>query len=157
VSFENVGKQFEFVRRGASWEQLTKNLDWLLGLERTQGHIIDIHAILNILSLSAFKVLTDFAFDKRIKIVFQFLDQPAELDLRKFPKHIVNTIKTQAENVYKDIQTEWDEHNTIVQYFAADQIEVPDQIDNFYKFVNECSTEDLKFNQLWPELDQLLR
>ena len=157
VSFENVGKQFEFVRRGASWNQLTRNLDMLLELERTQGHVIDIHAILNILSLSNFKDLTDFGFEKRIQIIFQFLDTPPALDLRRFPIHILDIIRAQVESVYKEIDTRWCEHNTIDQYFASAHNEEPDQISNFYKFVNECSTEDLKFNQLWPELDQLLR
>lgn len=146
ISFDNIGQQFEYVRRGASWNIVDKNLDKLKVLEQTQGHILDIHAVLNILSVASLNSLAEYALDKRIKVVFQYLDNPTALDLRRFPSTVVEQLR--AAITIKD--------SMIDNYFNL--LDTKDnQIEEFYNYIKNWETDQLKFSLLWPELHKLLR
>ena len=154
ISFENVGKQFEFVRRGAKWDQLTKNILIIKELEKTQFHVLDIHTVLNILSLDGLTDLIKFGTEQQICYVINFLEGPAALDLRRFPAHIVDSIKTKIQPAY-ELMNQADK-DALTDYFNNNLKPSDYQIDNFYKFIQTMETDELKFSEIWPELHQLL-
>ena len=157
VSFENVGSQFEYVRRGASWDQLVSNIDLLLTLERDLGHGIDIHAVLGVLSLFNFEKIVEFGRAKQIKIICQFLENPSELDLRNFPQAIFETVREKVLAITKQTGPGWLEPTTVEQYFSSSRSEIPGQIENFYRYIKDWDTAEMKFENLWPELDKQLK
>ena len=154
ISFENVGKQFEYVRRGASWEQLTKNILTLKELENTHNHTLDIHTLLNILSLDKIDELVKFGIDQQIVHVINFLENPVELDLRRFPAHIVDAIRIKIQPAYEIMKL--NDRNTIDNYFDNNLKPRVGQINSFYNFIQSMDTDELKFSMLWPDLHNLL-
>ena len=154
ISFENVGKQFEFVRRGASWEQLTKNIVVLKELAKTQYHTIDIHTVLNILSLDGMNELINIGVEYQIPHVINFLEFPNQLDLRRFPADIVEHIKTKIQLAY--VMLNQKDKDTFDDYFNNNLNPNDNQIAQFYKFIQAMETDELKFSEIWPDLHNLL-
>ncbi len=154
VSFENVGQQFEYVRRGASWNQLTKNLLMLKELEQTQNHSIDIHTVLNILSLDSMNDLVKFGVEQQIQHVINFLEDPTALDLRRFPVQVIEHIRTKIQPAY-EIMNQQDK-DTFDDYFNNNLKPNDNQVAEFYKFIKNMETAELKFSELWPDLHNLL-
>jgi MoaA/NifB/PqqE/SkfB family radical SAM enzyme len=154
ISFENVGKQFEYVRRGASWNQLTKNILILKELENTHNHTLDIHTVLNILSLDKIDEIIKFGIDQQIVNVINFLETPAELDLRRFPAHIVNAIRIKIQPAYELMNIA--DRDSVDDYFKRNLSPSNNQVIGFYRFIQKMDTDELKFSELWPDLHNLL-
>lgn len=80
LSFDNVGDRFEYVRHGATWQQLVHNLDLIQPLMIDHGHWGGIHAVYNIYNATRLRELTEFARSRNITIHWQSLYQPECLD-----------------------------------------------------------------------------
>ena len=80
LSFDNTQQRFEYVRHGASWSLLQKNLDLIQELMDRQGHWGGIHAVYNIYNATHLKELTEFARSRGLTIHWQSLYQPECLD-----------------------------------------------------------------------------
>jgi MoaA/NifB/PqqE/SkfB family radical SAM enzyme len=80
LSFDNVGARFEYVRHGASWSLLRKNLDLLKPLMDTGAHWGGIHAVYNVYNATRLTELTEFARAQNLTIHWQSLYQPECLD-----------------------------------------------------------------------------
>ena len=154
ISFENVGKQFEFVRRGAKWDQLTKNILIIKELEKTKFQTMNMHIVLNILSLDGFNESMKFSAEHQIRHVINFLEGPNQLNLRRFPAHIVDSIKTKIQPAY-ELMNQADK-NMLDNYFNITTKPVNNQIAQFYKFIQAMETDELKFSEIWPDLHNLL-
>jgi MoaA/NifB/PqqE/SkfB family radical SAM enzyme len=68
ISFENVGNRFEYVRAGASWERLVKNIEIL---KRDFGKNIGCLGVYNIWSATNLDELYQFCNDYQIPITWQ--------------------------------------------------------------------------------------
>jgi radical SAM protein with 4Fe4S-binding SPASM domain len=66
VSFETVGNRYEYVRRGASWELFTKNIDYIQA--KTNGRL-DAHSLYSIYSAFNLVEFYEFIYEKNIKTV----------------------------------------------------------------------------------------
>jgi len=84
VSMENVGPKFEFVRRGADWSTQLKNLEILLARNRSQ-YTVTLQSQFCAYSATSISELYDFVGDMDIKINWNWLQHPAELNFFHFP------------------------------------------------------------------------
>jgi len=80
MSFENIESRFEYVRHGASWELLLKNLAKIKLLMANQDHWGGIHAVYNVYNATRLVEFTKFARDQGQTIQWQSLYQPECLD-----------------------------------------------------------------------------
>ena len=80
MSFDNIGQQFEYVRYGASWELLQRNLAIVKDLIANQGHWAGIHAVYNLYNATRLCDLRQFAHDNGVTVLWQNLFQPEYLD-----------------------------------------------------------------------------
>jgi radical SAM protein with 4Fe4S-binding SPASM domain len=80
MSFDNTGERFEYVRHGANWSVLQKNLAAIADLKRTQGHWGGIHAVYNIYNATRICELHKFAEQTGNTVLWQNLFQPEYLD-----------------------------------------------------------------------------
>jgi organic radical activating enzyme len=161
VSFENLGPQFEYVRHGAQWDTLEKNLQTLYALRDT-GHRASIHAVYSLYNATCLVELVEWAKRQQLDINFQGLYRPECLDplfhnegIRKLAMdqldqvlarpdltHRERTFLTQTRTTYNSPQTrnltkEFLEHTTKLETEYH-----PDQQGQFAK--------------LWPEIYTLL-
>jgi MoaA/NifB/PqqE/SkfB family radical SAM enzyme len=80
LSFDNIGQRFEYVRHGADWQQLLRNLETLHPLMQSGQHWGGIHAVYNIYNATCLIELTEFARSQGLTIHWQSLYQPECLD-----------------------------------------------------------------------------
>jgi hypothetical protein len=80
MSFDNTGAQLEYVRHGASWDQIKENVFKIKQLMHTQGHWGGIHAVYNIYNATRICELRQFAQDNATTVLWQNLFQPEYLD-----------------------------------------------------------------------------
>lgn len=80
ISFDNTESRFEYVRHGARWNLLLRNLDLIQGLMQSQGHWGGIHAVYNIYNASRLQEFHAFARNRGLTIHWQSLYQPEYLD-----------------------------------------------------------------------------
>lgn len=73
ISFDNIGDRFEYVRHGASWNLLIKNLATVakdFGL-----HTINFHPVYSIWSGFALKEFVDFAHSMKVRVAWQLANE----------------------------------------------------------------------------------
>lgn len=73
ISFDNIEDRFEYVRHGASWDLLTKNLDTVandFGL-----HTINFHPVYSIWSAFALKEFVDFSQERGVRVSWQLANE----------------------------------------------------------------------------------
>jgi organic radical activating enzyme len=80
MSFDNTGDRLEYVRHGADWNLLQKNLQTVKYLMQNNGHWGGIHAVYNIYSATHLCELRQFAEDTKTTVLWQNLFQPDYLD-----------------------------------------------------------------------------
>jgi MoaA/NifB/PqqE/SkfB family radical SAM enzyme len=80
MSFDNTGAQLEYVRHGASWEQIKENVFKIKQLMNTQEHWGGIHAVYNIYNATHICELRQFAEQAGVSVLWQSLFQPEYLD-----------------------------------------------------------------------------
>lgn len=94
ISFDNIGDRFEYVRHGASWQLLLKNLATVasdFGL-----HTINFHPVYSIWSAFALKEFVDFAASMRVRVAWQLANEYDAKDI----KHLAGyRVFNHAENV----------------------------------------------------------
>ena len=73
MSFDNIGKRFEYVRWGSTWEQLNKNVTTVASrIHNSQQHG-GIHSVYNIYNCTRLCELKQYALDKGITILWQYV------------------------------------------------------------------------------------
>jgi hypothetical protein len=80
MSFDNTGDRLEYVRHGADWQLLQRNLQTVKILMRNNGHWGGIHAVYNIYSATHLCEFRQFAQDTATTVLWQNLFQPDYLD-----------------------------------------------------------------------------
>ena len=159
LSFDNIGSRFEYVRHGATWTQLERNIDLIQNLMHTQGHWGGIHAVYNIYNATHVLELTEFARHTGLTIHWQSLYQPEFLDPARLGAEVVGLARLELHSI---LDSDW--LTTPEQQFlqsVLDNLQVKDdlrlmlkqhitEIENLYH-----KDQQGKFAELWPEIDTL--
>jgi radical SAM protein with 4Fe4S-binding SPASM domain len=165
MSFDNIGPRLEYVRHGASWDLIQKNLATIKNLMQTQGHWGGIHAVYNIYNATRICEFRQFAQDAGVTVLWQNLFQPEYLDpLLHGPK----VAAAAAEEIYKFYlsgqataaeQTFFDNSLSMYQAVTAARPDIEQKFkQHILEIENQYHTDQAgKFAQLWPELEHLCK
>lgn len=80
MSFDNIGPRLEYVRYGAKWSEIQRNLAVIKNLMATRAHWGGIHAVYNIYNATRICELREFADNAGTTVLWQNLFQPDYLD-----------------------------------------------------------------------------
>jgi radical SAM protein with 4Fe4S-binding SPASM domain len=163
MSFDNIGKQFEYVRHGSKWSLLTKNLTTIKDLMQLQGHWGGIHAVYNIYNATRICELREFAEQFGTTVLWQNLFQPDYLDPFLHGPEVAQEAIAEIERFYAmgiatpDEQVFFDQ---ALRTYRAVQEAQPRIQHNFAEHIqqieNQYHTDQLgQFAILWPELKHL--
>ena len=164
MSFDNTGDRLEYVRYGAQWDTIHKNLQTIKKLKETQGHWGGIHAVYNIYNATRICELRQFAEDMGLTVLWQNLFLPEYLDpLRHGPEVAAEAI-AEIERFYAlGIATAAERtffNNALTGYRAAKKppAYLPVQFKNHIRDIETVFHPDKEgeFRRLWPELAHLL-
>jgi hypothetical protein len=159
LSFDNVGARFEYVRHGASWSLLRKNLDLLKPLMDTGAHWGGIHAVYNVYNATRLTELTEFARAQNLTIHWQSLYQPECLDPARLGLPILqlaldeiskllsmNICQDSERDFFKTVQSRLTVRDNLTTQFRQHIRDIETQY----------HTDQLgQFRALWPELEGL--
>jgi MoaA/NifB/PqqE/SkfB family radical SAM enzyme len=160
LSFDNIGKKFEYVRHGATWDQLLSNIKIIKRACATNQHWAGIHAVFNIYNATNLIELTKFAREHDLKIRWQTLFQPAYLDPTNLGSKTVFLVRHEIEqllslNICLHEETQFFEQvrNTIA-------VNKKDCVNDFQTHIHDIEhmyhrDQQGKFLDLWKELKHL--
>ena len=160
MSFDNIGKRFEYVRWGSTWERLNKNITVVSNKINNTNHHGGIHAVYNLYNCTRICELKEYADSKNLNIVWQRINGD-HLD----PCLHNNRIKQLALDEIKSYRHRFKISNTDRHFL--DQTEKNLILDNqnstqkFLDFTHDVESKwhpDQKgqFVKLWPELAEAL-
>jgi hypothetical protein len=159
MSFDNIGNRLEYVRHGADWQLLQRNLQTVKYLMRDNGHWGGIHAVYSIYSATHLCEFRQFAEDAGTSVLWQNLFHPdyldpflhgpevAELASNEINRFYTMGIVTPVERQFFD--------QALEKYSQARPNPVIQQ--QFYKHIQDVETifhpdKAGEFARLWPEL-----
>lgn len=161
LSFDNIEKQFEYVRHGGNWNQLINNLN-LIKQQCDQGqHWAGIHAVYNIYNCTNLVKLTEFARSYGFNIHWQTLYQPKWLA----PQWLgTKTIFLAHQEITRLLSLNICTHeeqmffNQVLETLTANKTDLSNM---FTKHIDQIENKYHKdqlgqFEALWPELKFLL-
>lgn len=160
MSFDNVGERFEYVRHGGNWSMLTKNLNTIKDLMRSQGQWGGIHAVYNIYNATRICELREFAEQTGTTVLWQNLFQPDYLDPFLHGPVVAQAAIAEIERFYAMGVATPEEKNFFDQalrnYQAVTQAN-PGIEAKFAEHIQEIENKyhpdtKGKFATLWPEL-----
>lgn len=153
ISFENIGKRFEFVRYGADWDLLEHNLDIVQDLWRRQQQWGGVHAVYSIYNATRLCEFREYLNSRNLTVVWQVLHTPKFLD----PIQLGNGIRQKAIDeinlllrTVRITDVERQHFQKIKQAYETAQ----DQ-DLRHQFPNHLDNRIQDFIRLWPELASL--
>jgi MoaA/NifB/PqqE/SkfB family radical SAM enzyme len=161
LSFDNVGRQFEYVRHGGSWNLLESNLKQIKRLCDIGQHWAGIHAVYNIYNCTRLVEFTEFARQSGFVIRWQTLFQPNYLDPQHLTSKTVHLARQEIERLLSMNICETSEQQFFEQ--VLDTLK-PHKIDLTTKFRQHIWDIENKyhtgqkgmFETLWPDLKFLL-
>ena len=160
MSFDNIGKRFEYVRWGSTWEQLNKNVTTVANrINNSQQHG-GIHSVYNIYNCTRLCELKQYALDKGITILWQrvwgdYLDptlhnaKVRELAIKEIQKFRRTFNPDESDTLFLDNTEEQLQEGTTNQ--SKQFLEFTDNIEN--KFHPDQKGQ---FAKLWPEIAEAL-
>ena len=162
ISFDNVNKQkFEFVRRGASWEQFVANIDIL----KRDGQLVNAHPAYSIYCAYDLEELYDFVVDQDINLFWCELNHPWDLDVRRLSPVMRGLAISEIDKVqqkYRErpgvaLDTLAAYRSTLInptnlepEHYRADPL-------GFHSRMADTLAYDLKFQDIWTDLVSDLR
>jgi hypothetical protein len=160
MSFDNIDNRFEYVRYGASWQQLLANVTQIRRLMSTKNHWGGIHAVYNIYNATHLVDITQFARDNDLSIQWQSLYQPEYLDPTRLGDHVANGARNELEKLLAtDLCTSSERQffeNVLANMQSRDDLRA-----EFAQHIHDIDTKyhvnpHLNFTKLWPDLSYLL-
>ena len=160
MSFDNIGKRFEYVRWGSTWEQLNKNVTTVANkINNSQQHG-GIHSVYNIYNCTRLCELKQYALDKGITILWQYvwgdyLDPTLHnakvrgLAIEEIQKFRSTFTPDGSDKIFLDNTEEQLQKGTTNQ--SKEFLEFTDNIEN--KFHPDQKGQ---FAKLWPEIAKAL-
>jgi MoaA/NifB/PqqE/SkfB family radical SAM enzyme len=165
ISFDNIGDRFEYVRHGAKWEMMLHNLELIQDLIKNNGHWGGIHAVYNLYNATKLCEFKKFAQDQNLKIKWQTLIGPRELDPRVYGHEIAKLAATEIQQVYDNFEVDNQEQelfdSAFTKYVNTNQPTSNYNIELLNQFVDDIENiyhpdSKGKFAKLWPEFGELL-
>lgn len=161
MSFDNVGARFEYVRHGAMWSQLEKNID-VIRQHFGQGHWGGIHAVYNIYNATRLAEFVAWAKSLGLSTHWQSLYQPECLDPLKHSQAVRSLAQDQIQQVLSRSDLNASEKEFFVQ--ALENFKQPVTInlaDQLRQHIQDMETvyhpdQQGKFAELWPEISMLI-
>lgn len=163
MSFDNIGARLEYVRHGADWQQIQRNLRTIKNLMQTQGHWGGIHAVYNIYNATRVCELRQFAESEGVSVLWQNLFQPAYLDPFRHGPVVAQAAAGEIEKFFEmNIATPAEQQffeQALAAYHnvSAARPGIEQEFRN-HIFLNETKYHIDKagqFQLLWPELKRL--
>lgn len=161
LSFDNVGKRFEYVRHGGNWKLLNKNLQMIKQLCDSGQHWAGIHAVYNVYNCVNLVELTEFARSYNFTIHWQTLFQPDYLDPQHLGSKTVYLAKREIDRLLSSNICTPSEQQFFQQVLLALTANKTNSVLKFQQHIAEIENKyhvDQKhqFVGLWPELKFLL-
>lgn len=157
VSIDGYGPLFEYLRHGAKWRELVRNLDWLQGLPNIS--LVATPTLQNTNALGAVKLFR-FLDERGINLHFNVLTWPRRLSATNLPRR-VRRIAAERLRAYVDEECR-PENRSVVQGWAG-LLETEDELDpelfrEFMLFTNDLdASRGQSLADVDPELFTLLR
>jgi radical SAM protein with 4Fe4S-binding SPASM domain len=161
ISFDNIQEQFEYVRHGATWNQLEKNLNILKGFFKNNQHWGGIHAVYNVYNATRLVDFTNFARQNEVTIQWQTLFQPNYLDMQYLGPKMVHAARQEIIQLLDLNICTLQEQQYFEQVLSNLRVNKINQINKFQQHISDIENKyhiDQKgqFERLWPELKFLL-
>lgn len=170
VSFENIGDEFEFVRHGATWERMQKNLQMI---KSNPTHTFMLKPTYNLLSATRLRELYNLTNQLGFQIHWQTLIHPNQLCVTEFSRPVRELCLTAIDelfqsNEYKEFlsRTSFSQGEDFFRHvkneiLAKNASEDKNTVDNKFRvWLNDYETKyasDVKsFKELWPDLNNLI-
>jgi len=163
ISFDNVGERFEYVRYGGQWSLLEGNIQHIDALRRLRNHDAGIHAVYNLYNCTRLCELRSYADSVGFDIHWQTLFHPDQLN----PAMHAPWVRELAKREIKQYRARFTQTSNDNGFFERVLNEL-DTIDPDWKEISvkfkkhthlmehKYHTGCLAFDQLWPELSDIL-
>jgi sulfatase maturation enzyme AslB (radical SAM superfamily) len=160
LSFDNTESKFEYVRHGASWNLLQKNLDKIQDLMNSHGHWGGIHAVYNIYNATCLMELTKFARSRGLTIHWQSLYQPECLDPTRLGPTIADLARQHMHELLDSglcLESEHQFFQTVLDNMQSTD-DLQQQLQQHIVDIEQIYHLDKQdqFAKLWPEIYNLL-
>lgn len=163
MSFDNIGPRLEYVRHGAEWETIKRNLSTIKTLMKTQGQWGGIHAVYNIYSATRICELRQFAEEMETTVLWQNLFQPDYLDPFLHGPKAAAAATAEIEKFYSlGIATDAERQffDQALSNYRSITSAKPGIEHKFQQHISDIETkyhrdQQGKFVKLWPELAHL--
>jgi MoaA/NifB/PqqE/SkfB family radical SAM enzyme len=161
ISFDNIESRFEYVRHGANWDLLLRNLNRIQQLMATQGHWGGIHAVYNVYNASRLREFHEFARSRGLAIHWQSLYQPECLDPSRLGADVLAMARSEIKillnrNICLPPEHEFFENVLHAQHNNDDLRSALAQhvheIENRYH-----KNQQGQFARLWPEIEKHIK
>jgi radical SAM protein with 4Fe4S-binding SPASM domain len=157
ISFENLGSQFEYVRHGAKWEILEKNIQTVLALQNV-GHKSAIHAVYSLYNATQLVELIDWSKRQGLDINWQGLKFYEYLDPLFHNESIRLKAINELDQVLSRSDLTW--HERLFLKEARANYDTPQEKNltkEFLQYTNKLETvyhpdQQGQFAKLWPEI-----
>jgi MoaA/NifB/PqqE/SkfB family radical SAM enzyme len=160
LSFDNVGARFEYVRHGADWSLLQKNLDLLQPLMISGAHWGGIHAVYNVYNATCLIELTEFARTRGLTIHWQSLYQPECLDPARLGPKVLSLAQDEISNLLGMnicLPSEQEFFQTVQAGLAVKEDLTPQFQQHIHDIETQYHADQAgRFASLWPNIYKLL-
>jgi MoaA/NifB/PqqE/SkfB family radical SAM enzyme len=153
ISIETIGDRFEYVRDGANWEVLTKNIVIL----NNNRQNINLHPIYCVYSAFNLEEYFEWAISINANIItWQILFQPDPLSVLNLNKELRTEAIAEIDRVVEKYQTKFD--MKLLQHIKNELLTFKEPLDLSTRiWHNDLEKNKLKnkkhtFDELWPEL-----
>lgn len=163
MSFDNIGERFEYVRYGAKWQTMHKNVSVIANKINNFSHHGGVHAVYNLYNCTRLCELKEYACQQNINIHWQTLHTPIELDPLQHNNRVRELAVAEIYNLQKNFTLSKQESQfmqnvleKMTNTIATDK-DVGEQFKQFtYQIENVYHPQTMKFADLWPELFMLI-
>jgi len=160
MSFDNIGKRFEYVRHGGSWTVLQENLKIIQDLMQSQDHWGGVHAVYSIYNATRLVEFRQFVQSVGATVIWQNLFQPEYLDPFLHGPAVARLAAAEIEQFYAlGIATPAEQQffDQALQNYRAVKQERAGTTRQFQQHIQDIETKYHpntadQFQQLWPEL-----
>jgi organic radical activating enzyme len=154
ISFDNIEDRFEYVRHGASWNLLLKNIDTVI--KDFGAHHINFHPVYSIWSAFALKEYQDFANSLGVRVNWQLANEAPNLPLENRAGYTIfdhsNAIRQAAVRNIESINPNDFFNNVKVELMNSS--ETPGIGKKFLEWtasIEKIIPPKKTFQELWPE------
>lgn len=158
ISFDTVEKRFEYVRHGASWEQILKNIKKLQDATKDTEHDVAIAAVYSVYNALNLKELHEYFLDHKLpQLGWNELVFPDILAVRNLPEHFRMIAADQCLNSIRFHS--WDRQKNWLRDMSANLRAIKndknscESLYQWHKHQEDTYWPNFKyrFEHLWPE------